>query len=278
VRRARRRVRERFYYFRSELKYLEFHLTEHCNLNCKGCYHFSNIAPESFADLEIHRRDMNRLPQVFRNIHKIRLMGGEPLQHPEVHEFIRTTRSSFPKADVGVITNGVLLPQASAQFWDACRETRTGIHLTVYPPMAKKVPDYSRLCENNGVELHLTYVDEFMAHYNPKGDSDKEIAFKECRKMYFCPFLQDGRIYCCFMTPTVHYFNDKFGKKVAGDPGLDIHSDSMTGREILRYLDRPIETCRWCTHDFVPFKWEQGRKDQVPTDWGNASEGRQIPL
>ena len=276
--RVRRNAREKIYLLKSELKYIEFHLTEHCNLNCKGCYHFSNIAPEGYADHAVHERDMRRLSQLFRNIHQIRLMGGEPLQHPEVHRFLRTTRAAFPRSDVGVITNGVLLPRVSEDFWAACRETDARIDLTVYPPMEKMVETYSRLCRENRVRLHLSYSNEFMAHYNPKGDSDKAKAFRECRKMYFCPFLRDGRVYSCFMTPNVRYFNQKFGHEVAVDPGVDFHSSATTGRGILRYLDRPIETCQWCTYDFAPFKWEQGRRDEVPEDWGSARGGRQTTL
>lgn len=30
------------------LDYVEFHLADHCNLNCRGCGHFSPIADETF--------------------------------------------------------------------------------------------------------------------------------------------------------------------------------------------------------------------------------------
>ena len=36
-----------------ELMQIEFHLADHCNLNCKGCSHFSNLVPAPvFADKE----------------------------------------------------------------------------------------------------------------------------------------------------------------------------------------------------------------------------------
>lgn len=44
------------------LPYLEFHVADHCNLNCKGCVHFSPLVPrEKFADYETVRQDLLQL-------------------------------------------------------------------------------------------------------------------------------------------------------------------------------------------------------------------------
>jgi len=64
-----------------ELRYVELHLTDHCNLNCKGCGHYCPLAPPQYADLQQYHSDMRRLRQLFRNVRTIRLMGGEPLLH-----------------------------------------------------------------------------------------------------------------------------------------------------------------------------------------------------
>lgn len=52
----------------NELPYLELHLTDHCNLNCDGCLHFSSMSPHHFADIEQFKADMMRLTQLFGNI------------------------------------------------------------------------------------------------------------------------------------------------------------------------------------------------------------------
>src|SRR4030042_6742365 len=84
------------------LPYLEIHLTDHCNLNCRGCGHFSPIAEKRLADPIEHARDMLQLRKLFSKIHKIRLMGGEPLLHPWIESFVSSTRSCFPKADIRI--------------------------------------------------------------------------------------------------------------------------------------------------------------------------------
>ena len=93
------------------LDYLEFHLADHCNLNCRGCAHMSNIAEPHLADLDQYIKDIARLRDLFWGIDRIRLMGGEPLLNDQLPEFIKVTREFFPDTDMHVVTNGLLLTQ-----------------------------------------------------------------------------------------------------------------------------------------------------------------------
>ena len=62
------------------IKHIEVHLAEHCNLNCKYCLHFSNIADKEFYDLDKFRQDMKRMSEVFdKKVGHLQLLGGEPL-------------------------------------------------------------------------------------------------------------------------------------------------------------------------------------------------------
>lgn len=241
------------------LHYVELHLTDHCNLDCKGCGHYCSIAPPHYADIRQHERDLRRLKQLFRNIRQIRLMGGEPLLHPDPASFITATRAIFPKTDLRFVTNGLLLPKAHQDFWDACRNTNTVIDLSVYPPLAHRVDELRILCERHHVELNAKESDTFLARCNFKGDSDRQKAFDHCRREYFCPFLENGRIYTCAMTALVHYFNDRFGHKIPADKGINIHSRFVSGKQILRHLNQPVITCKWCAYDLLPFPWAHGK-------------------
>ena len=95
------------------LNYVECHISYHCNLKCKGCSHFSNIAEPEFPNFEQFQNDMQRLGELFRNIEKIRLLGGEPLLNPELPKYIECCRKIFPLCDMRVVTNGLLIPTVS---------------------------------------------------------------------------------------------------------------------------------------------------------------------
>lgn len=71
------------------LPYLEFHIADHCNLNCKACEHYSGLVKEPhFPNLKKFTRDFERLHEFIDDIGKIRILGGEPLLNPEVNECI----------------------------------------------------------------------------------------------------------------------------------------------------------------------------------------------
>ncbi|MFZ0281104.1 MAG: radical SAM protein [Bacteroidales bacterium] len=238
-----------------ELRYVEFHLTDHCNLNCKGCGHFSPISSPWYANIDQHEKDMKRLSQLFYNIHTIRLMGGETLLHPEAASFISITRKLHPKTDIRFVTNGLLLKNASDDFWITCRDTNTIIDLTVYPPLQPFVEELRSLCKSKGVTLNPREVELFHAHMNLKGDSDEHKNIAICRRQMYCPFLQNGHLYHCAMPPLIHYFNEQFQHHIPADEGIDIYSQSITGRKIIRLLEKPISNCKYCEFDVVAFSW-----------------------
>ena len=76
------------------IPYLETHLCDHCNLNCKSCSHFCPLVTEpTFTDLEQYTKDIRVLSKKLA-IRTIRLMGGEPLLHPQdiASKLIHTNR------------------------------------------------------------------------------------------------------------------------------------------------------------------------------------------
>ena len=265
-----------FVFFRKpELEYLELHLTDHCNLDCKGCGHYSPLASPYYTDIHQYEMDIQRLRKLFRNIRTIRLMGGEPLLHPDPVAFITATRAAFPKSHIKFVTNGILLPKASAAFWNACRNTNTSINLSAYPPL-KRAEELRALCKHEQVNLSVTNIETFHAHTNLKGDSDKQKAFKICRKRYYSPLLKEGHLYVCPKPAYVHYFNESFGYQIPTDKGIDIHSQNISGSWILRELDKPIETCKWCSYDYVPYTWSSS--NNLATDWDAAEQRKMNPI
>lgn len=105
------------------LKYIEYDIVGHCNLNCKGCSHFSNIQKEKqFVELEVFERDIKRLANLFSEIKRIKILGGEPLLHPDFDKFIVSARKILPKARIDIVTNGILVDKINEEVWDVIRK------------------------------------------------------------------------------------------------------------------------------------------------------------
>jgi len=112
---------------------LDVHLADHCNLNCKGCEHLSPLAEEKFLSLEIFERDCRRISELTsRHIKEISLLGGEPLLHPKIIDFIEIARKYFKKGKIQIATNGILLLKQSDLFWETLKKNDIRLCITVY--------------------------------------------------------------------------------------------------------------------------------------------------
>jgi hypothetical protein len=242
------------------LPYVEIHLADHCNLNCKGCGHFSSIASKWFVDLKHLSADLDRMSRLFGNIARIRLMGGEPLLHAGVTEAIAEARRFFPRADIRLVTNGVLLPKMDERFWRACKDNGVVIDMTRYP-IPLDVAGIRRLAAESEVRIAVVERKEFVSCMNLNGDSDPHAAMKNCRSHWYCPFLQEGMLYACSMPATAHYFNARFNTAIPADGGINIHDGGMTGWHILSLLERPVPACRYCAAEWGKFDWAASKRE-----------------
>jgi len=247
------------------LRYLEIHLTDHCNLNCKGCCHFAPIAIPWFADLNIYARDMRRLQEIFSTITTIRLMGGEPLLHPQVETFLSVTRWYFPRSKIEVLTNGILLDRMPDSFWNGCRKFGVGVSVTLYPPVAHQRSFFAMSARDRGVAYECREVSGFWARMNLRADSDPEQSFRQCRSWDYTPNLRAGRLYICYVIPVIHHFNRRYGTCVPESSFLDIHDPRLTGWDVLAFLDRHADTCQYCSLNRHWFGWASSR--QAISEW-----------
>ncbi|MBR4612218.1 MAG: radical SAM protein [Kiritimatiellae bacterium] len=251
---------------RPVLDYLEFHLADHCNLNCAGCLHYAPFAEPHLADAASFRRDLSRLAILFSNVRHVRLMGGEPLLHPDAADFVKIARETFPASSIRVVTNGVKLAppidEPVARLLSAMAESHVGIDWTKYPPLAGRDADIRRVCDDAGVDLRVTENSLFMARLRPEGGSGIRRAFKWCRHRLYCPILKDGRIYLCAPACYAAFYNKRAGTRIPEELGIDIHSASA--KDIMLYLMSPSFSCSHCAEGMRQFAWKGNAK---PEDW-----------
>lgn len=250
------------------LRYFEFHLADHCNMNCKGCSHFAPLAEPQFADLEEYKRDLKQLQTLFSNIDKIVLMGGEPLLNRQIEAFLYATRSAFPKAHILIITNGVLLPSMPDAFWKACKAVSATIDISLYPPIKEKEQAIIQLVKRNGLKIRTHSVTQFVAFYNKKGDTNPQTAFKKCRRRGYYPMLKGGKMYICHKPATIDYFNKKYGLNLPNTGFIDIYTPGIEGWSVKEELNTASALCSYCTlgwEDPPLFNWEKSKR--IITDW-----------
>jgi len=247
------------------LPYLEAHLVDHCNLRCRRCGHFSNIAPRFAEPPHRFARALQQLATLIPSIRTIRLMGGEPLLHPEPEAFVRATRASYPDARVILVTNGLRLPAASPALWAACRETGTQLHITAYPPHVRRLRDWLEIGKREGVHTGASRPVRFSSWHNPRGDSDPHAAMAHCRTRTDCPLLYRGRVYPCATSAMAWAYHGRFGSPISQTTGYDPGGKDATADDLVEYLAAPVETCRWCATETTRHPWDAG--PSVARDW-----------
>ncbi len=84
---------------------LNFDINYKCNMNCNICYNYKKITNKTpDMTVEYYRELMSNLPKEQTGI-AVRLLGGEPTLHPQLHEFIKITNEFGHTPMIG--TNGV---------------------------------------------------------------------------------------------------------------------------------------------------------------------------
>lgn len=238
---------------------LVVHIVDHCNLNCKGCTHFSNIAEPSFVDIKSFDRDFSALSKTLSGITEIYLLGGEPLLHPQVNEFMASARRAFPKSTIKLMSNGLLVPKMSDEFFKAMAKNQIRLVVDLYP-VNIKVDEIRALCEKFGIELELTEAREefFKLPLDLSGGQDPEHSFKSCGPINNCVLLKEGRLYPCAYTAYSDIFMKRFGVEGLEDgpeDSISIH-EGHDPYEIFDFLKNPVPWCRFCNVDAVStYKW-----------------------
>ena len=247
-----------------ELDYIEYHVSWHCNLKCKGCGHYSNLCDEPmFGDWEQYKNDLHRIHELVDNVKKIRLMGGEPLLNPELSKFVYTKRKEFEGADIRVVSNGLLIPTCSEELLIAMRETGTTFDITQYPPTSKIVDKIRKRCCENGVQVNISEpVTQFFAASDGSVEYNIMESWNVCESRS-CHFLHNGEMSVCGAPIIAKILGDKTESKAKYSVNdiVNIYDANLTSEEFIKKMSSPITMCKYC--DKVEknfFDWQGGYK------------------
>ena len=254
------------------LHHFEVHITDHCNLNCKGCAHFSNLCPPTFADLSEFEADMNRMAGLFSAVRQIYLLGGEPLLHPQVAEFVRVARKAFPETQISLMTNGVLVTRMNDDFWKALAETGVILLCDSYP-INLPVEEINRLGREHGVTVEWTEPRKefFKIPIDPDGGHDAVASFRGCQGFNNCPIIRDGRLYPCAYAAFGEVFGERFGLEGLAPGEADSISirDNPDPEKVMEFLQRPVPWCQHCDMGSRSY-YEWGRSQRALEEWTSS--------
>lgn len=249
------------------LPYLEFHIADHCNLNCKACQHYSGLVKEPhFPKLEKFTRDFERLHEFIDDVGVIRILGGEPLLNSEVSEYVKLSRRLYPQSVICVVTNALLLQKMPEYFFETLRQCKAQIDITFYPPLESKLPTIEKLLKEKGIEFTTSALyKEFGVFQTLKPHDYPHEIFLQCFSAN-CHNFYEGKIAACYLPFMTKYFNAYYGKSLPEDGALDLYDETLTTEKLKAHLLTPLERCRYCTKG-VSTEWRTIKNPSPITDW-----------
>ncbi len=269
---------------RVRLEAFELHVTEHCNLRCAHCYNTSPyLDHKALAPADIAQTLKTMSGVIHADVFKI--MGGEPLLHPEITEVVRVVRDSGIGDVVRLFTNGLLLHRMDDAFW------RSLDHLTISSYDSAPVrPEHLALVEEKAqqfdVVLNVKPVDTFSQVMNNARQHDDSKVFetwKQCWLRHRCLVARDGRFFSCTRAaylPDLHNklvltdpFDDTVARRDADSVAID---DPDLGDKVLALLNRdsPVNACRFCLGGDGP----RERHRQLSRDDVRGGRLRPLPI
>lgn len=261
------------------LTFFVMSIVDHCNLRCKGCDHFAAIAQKRFVSFDDVSRDAARMSELFgTDVEEMRVLGGEPLLHPQLEQILVEVRKCFPETKISLTTNGILLPRQDETFWTACRENRITIVNTKYPINLDHagIEEFARAhgvaFEYYGHTGEMTKT-SFKIPLDLSGGQDPRQSFMRCFHANHAVMVMEGKIFTCTVAPNAHIFRERFGADLALTERdyLDIHK-AENKESILEFLATPKPFCRYCDVAARSYghPWERSKQDM--NEWLVSAE------
>lgn len=229
--------------------FFEFHLTDHCNLNCKRCAHFAPVAKPRYASMDEVIEAMKIIQLVLPG--HVNILGGEPLLHPDIDEILEYMGSNMPEGiRATLVTNGILLDQMSDAFWDIVKRGKINVRITVYPAKIdyQKIVDLTKAKGVRLLGLQTPALRFYAVELSEDGRNDPEYAYASCRAR--CVQIRDGRLYPCPYSAYIEHINESYGTKFSHVEGEDyLVIEKITGAsDVEKWLKKAKPFCTYCNY------------------------------
>lgn len=251
---------------KKQKRFLDVHIVEHCNLNCKSCAHFSPIAEKSCISLDELEKMYKNLQQIYdKFFNSIHLMGGEPLLHPQIEQIIKLSRKYFPETEIQIVTNGIKLLETSENFLETCKKNHIVLYISQYPVAI----DYTKICkklEDSEIQYIISdKIDHFLCYsLDCNGKQNPSESYRKCEYAGFCIQLKDNKLFPCFQSAHIEHINKYFGINFMHEKGDYLDLDfPISKKRFKKFISTPRPFCKYCKmNEQHKVTWEISQKSK----------------
>lgn len=179
---------------------LEINATFHCNMRCISCSHLAPMYRRTNADPATLSETLTVLANGY-HASFVKILGGEPLLHPDLLGVIDAVRTSGVSDTIQVCTNGTLLDRADDALWEAV----DALEVSAYPsrtPTEESMLRYKELAAQHDVRLTANYYENFRHAYSEEGTTSLPLVqeiFDTCKlaHVWMAHTVHEGWFYRC---------------------------------------------------------------------------------
>lgn len=270
-----------------DLEFVEIMALNACNLSCEGCTTFSDLKHRGYTEWRTVKEWLTQwTPRV--NFKGVGFMGGEPLMHPYIQDWIIGIREILPLAQIRFITNGLLLDK----HWDVLHLLDTvgnsvlkisqhlddtNLHRSIeklfewqtWQPVEEfgihrwKSSSGMRLQINRPTHFYKTFQGSY--HDMVPHNNDPVAAFDLCVQKK-CPMLHDGKLFKCGTLALTTKVLERFGwpnRKIwlpYLNTGLSHDCKEIELKQFIDNFGKPHSLCRQCPTERDTFSVLDHRK------------------
>jgi organic radical activating enzyme len=229
---------------------LEVNATFHCNMRCTSCSHLAPLYRRANVDPAALHDTLAVLAKSYHASYA-KILGGEPLLHPDLLGVIEAVRSSKVADTVLVCTNGTLLDRAPAEFWAAV----DAVEVSVYPSRTLTHEDilgFKAVAQDHGADLMVNYYGHFRVAYSEQGTDSAALVreiFDTCKlaHVWLSHTLHDGWLYRCPQSIVLpeQLVQAWWDRTV---DGIEIEDSPAFPGRLVEFLNRasPLRACQSC--------------------------------
>ena len=188
------------------LPYIEYIITNNCNFKCDNCILFMPIyKKKSNVSFENIKKDIDILFDKIDELYTFRIVGGEPLLHPNLCEILEYISHKYRNkiTEFELITNGSIM--FNNKLINIIKEYDIFVHISNYTneiDYSKKVDKLIYVFNENIIKYENALPDKWgwkkVCHPAKSNDiQDIKALFNNC--LTHCRGLSDGKVFFCSM-------------------------------------------------------------------------------
>ena len=230
------------------INYIEVPITTKCSLRCKECSNLIQFYDcGEFLDADNIVRDVKKFCNSVEGIDTLRILGGEPLLHPELEKIIIGILKNKNINNIQIVTNGTML--FKKEVLSKIRNRRVSVDISNYGSNSRKHSELVNQLKMNNIKFiihkQLNWTRQSDCTFRKRSEKDLNDIMKNCKMD--CISLFKGKIHLCPRSAHGEDLNLFITKKT---DVVNIANEGKKGiicKKIFKLLNnKTITACNYC--------------------------------